>query len=131
MKLQLRNSGSTDTAFDLPRNLGLALLAIGRGEIVEPSLAASPQRPSRAVWSIGESLTFGGPVLHCKCESQACRSTLNAWGPTAAQTQKFRHTCGAGAEAAPPEIQEAYALAYKRSVEDPQPKRRAPGIPVL
>jgi hypothetical protein len=116
---------STLEEFNCERGIAHALLAV-----VPPIVEIPPaptQRPAKAVWSISESLTAGGPVLHCKCQSPHCRAVLCGWGETVAVTQKFRHTCGAGVESAPKEIQEAYAAAYRRSTEEPGPPRRAPG----
>jgi hypothetical protein len=116
------------TEFHVEHSLASILLAIPNTPIEIPPAPAPRALSPQSTFTINESLTVGGPVLHATCRN--CKNVMNAWGPTAHVTQKFHH-CGI-AEDVPAEIQRAYSLAYKNATEErPAPKRKPGSVAVL
>jgi hypothetical protein len=124
MKLQLRNSTET---FDVPRNLGVALLVIGKGDIIEPLPQAPRVLNPKSHFSIAENLNSEGApfTIHAKCDN--CKNVASCSGPTAHRTMRYQH-CGT-VETVPAEIAQRYARLVARSEESREQERprRAPG----
>lgn len=118
MKLQLRSSSET---FDVPRNLGIALIVIGNGQIIEPPPPAPRVLSPNSKWTISELLD-GTPLLAVTCLN--CKRSATGYGPTVGRTLKFTH-CGV-TEYPPAEIDKAYSAAYRRAHGE-RPAHRAPG----
>jgi len=122
MKLQLRNSTET---FDVPRNLGVALLVIGKGDIVEPPPPAPRELNPQSHWSIVENLNPAGVpyTIYAKCDN--CKNVASCSGPTAQKTMRYQH-CGT-VETVPTELAARYSRLIAQSQASQERPRRAPG----
>jgi hypothetical protein len=111
MKLIFKSNGKE---FNLPREIGEALIAISGGQLTEKpkeSLAfKAPQFNPQPVWAIVRGTQTGRPILQGRCSS--CGLVASADRPASAKTLFLTH-CGVAKDCPPAKLVKEFCKRFE------------------